>query len=145
MVKQFEKLTPAEKVLLLKAPVLYSVLAASRDHKISKEEKAEAIKLAHLKTFTAGTLMLPYYKEIERNFITYFESIVKKYTPFDDAKREALKNEIARLDIIIDKLDKAFADILHKSLAGYAEHVKNADKSFVENFILPVPIHGLTD
>ena len=145
MIKQFDKLTENEIELLLKAPVLVSVLAASGDHEISKEEKAEAIKLAHLKTFTAVSLLLPYYNEVENNFKTYFESIVKKYVPFDDFKREELKKEIGALNTVIAKLDKNFAEILHKSLSGYAEHVRKADRGFLLDFILPIPITGFND
>src|ERR1035437_3216228 len=128
MIKQFEKLTKAEIELLLKAPILVSVLATSGDHEISKKEKAEAVKFAHIKTFSADPLLLPYYKEVEKNFIIYFEEIVKKYAPFDDVKREALKKEIDTLNTVIAKLDKQFARTLHRSLSNYAEHVKKFDR-----------------
>ncbi len=145
MIKQFEKLTQEEKEFLLKAPILFSVLSTSKDHEISKEKKADAIKLAHLKTFTADPLLLPYYTEVEKNFKMYFETILKKYMPFDDAKREALKEEINLLNSIISKLDKDFARTLHKSLSKYAEHVKKSERNFLENFIFPVPLPGITD
>ena len=101
--------------------------------------------MAHLKTFTADPLLLNYYKEVEKNFKNNYESIEKKYEPFNDAKREALKNEINNANIIISKLDKEFAKTLHRSLTGYAEHVKKAGRSFFENFIFPIPIPGLSD
>lgn len=145
MIKQLEKLTKQEQELLFKAPVLLSVLAASGDHEIDKKEKAEAIKLAHLKTFTANSLLILYYKEVEKNFNIYFNEATKKYAPFDDEKRKALKAEISVLDTVIKKLDEDFARVLHKSLAGYAEHVRKADASFIEGFIFPIPIYGLTD
>lgn len=143
--KHFKKLTKDEIELLLKAPVLVSVLAASRDHKISNEEKADAIKLAHLKTFTADPLLLSYYKEVENNFKHYFEMIVKKYAPFNDVKREELKKEINILNTVIIKLNKKIAKTLHNSLSRYAEHVKKSERSFLGNFIFPIPILGLTD
>ncbi len=145
MIKQLEKLTKQEQELLFKAPVLVSVLAASGDHEIDKKEKAEAIKLAHLKTFTANSLLISYYKEVEKNFNTYFDEATKKYAPFDDEKRKALKAEITVLDTVIKKLDEDFARVLHKSLTGYAEHVRMADASLLEGFVFPIPIHGLTD
>ena len=145
MIKQFKKLTKTETELLLKAPILVSVLGISGDHEISKKEKAEAVKFAHIKTFSAAPLLLPYYKEVEKNFIIYFEAIVKKYAPFDDAKREELKKEINNLSAVIAKLDKEFARTLHRSLSNYAEHVKRFDRSFLVNFIFPIPIHGLSD
>jgi len=145
MIKQFDKLTKAETEILLKAPILVSVLATSGDHEITKREKAETVKLAHLKTFTADPLLLSYYQEVDKNFTAYFEIILKKYAPFDDAKREELKTEINTLNSVIAKLDKQFARTLLRSLSNYAEHVKKSDRVFLETFIFPIPIHGLTD
>jgi hypothetical protein len=134
-----------EQKLLLKAPVLVSVLAASRDHKINEAQKADAIKLAHLKTFTADPVLQSYYEKVEKYFIENFESIVQQYSPFDDAKREALKKEIDKVNEIIAKLDRDLSERLHKSLTAYAEHVKNSQHSVLEHFIFPVPIKGLTE
>lgn len=145
MIEQFKKLTKKEIELLVKAPPLVSVLAASANHEISNSEKKDAMELAHLKTFTAHPLLIPYYKEVEKNFSRYFEETVKKYAPFDDNKREELKKEINVLNNVIAKLDRDYAKMLHSSFTKYAEHVKEADKSFLLNFIFPLPIPGLTD
>jgi len=145
MVSELIDLTAEEKELLFKAPVLVSLLAASGDHEINKKQKADAIKLSHLKTFTAHPALIPYYREVEKNFGVYFEEAAQKYAPFTDEKREELKKEINTLDIVIKKLDKDFAMTLHVSLKGYADHVRRADASFLEGFIFPIPIHGLTE
>ena len=60
-------------------------------------------------------------------------------------KRESLKKEINLLNNVILKLDKDFARVLHKSLSRYTEHVKKAERNFLENFIFPVPLQGITD
>ena len=65
MKEQFESLTEEEKRLLYKAPVLVSVLASCSLNEVNKAQKADAIKLAHLKTFTAAPLLLSYYAEVE--------------------------------------------------------------------------------
>lgn len=146
MIEQFKHLTQEEKEILLKAPILLSVLSASWDHEISKKEKADIIELEHIKTFSAIPLLIPYYKEVEQKFKKYFEETITKYSPFDDAKQESLKKEINLLNTVIDKLDKGFAQKLHTSLTSYAEHVKKADEnSLLMNFIFPIPIHGFTD
>lgn len=145
MIKQFEKLTKEEWDLLIKAPILVSVLAASYDNEVSSSQKADAIELAHIKSYSADPLLKDYYKEVETNFREHFEEIVKKYAPFDDAKREALKKEISVINKVISKLDKNFALLLHKSLSGYAEHVKHAENNLLVNFIFPIPIHGFIE
>ncbi len=145
MIKQFEKLSNEEKELMLQAPILVSVLASSSNHEISKSEKADAIKMAHMKTFTADPLLLEYYKEVEKDFNSYFDSVEKKYTPFNDTNKEALKEQIDLVNKVISKLDEEYAKTLHRSLSGYAEHVKKAGRGLLENFIFPVPVSGLND
>ena len=145
MIPQFEKLTEEEIEFLLKAPVLVSVLAASINHKISKIVKADAIKLAHLKTFTTVPLLRPYYKEVEKNFNKYFEIIEKNYAPFDEEKIDALKKELHNLYAVISKLDKEYAETLRWSLAKYTDHVKKSEHVFVENFIFPFLTHRFTE
>jgi hypothetical protein len=144
MVKELDKLSAEDRAILLKAPALVSVLAASGNHEISKSEKADAVKMAHLKTFTADPILLNYYNEAETNFVKYFEETVKKYAPFDDLKREALKKEISIINNVIAKLDFEFYKTLHNSLSKYAEHVKRSEINILDDFIFPIPIKGLT-
>ncbi len=145
MVKEFKKLTPEESKILFKAPVLVSVLAACTKNGINKEQRADAIKLAHLKTFTANSLLLPFYDEVEKTFEEDFDSIAKKYAPFDEANRDALKKEIEKIERVLPKLDHEYATILHKSFDKYAKHVKKAAHSVFQDFIFPIPIKGLSD
>jgi hypothetical protein len=111
---------------------------------VNKYQKADAIRLAHLKTFTAEPLLIPYYVQVEKNFKTEFEALAKKYSPFDDSKRTSLKKEIQSVNLVIGKLDKKYADMLRNSLDGYAKHVKKAAHSVFQDFIFPLPIPGLT-
>lgn len=146
MIKQFEKLTTEERNLLYKAPVLVSVLASSsfNEIEINKSQKADAIKLAHLKTFTAMPLLLPYYAEVEKGFKAAFEVEIKKYFPFDEAKRNELKKEMDKTSLVINKLDKEYAEALGRSFERYAKHVKKAAHSIFQDFIFPMPIEGLS-
>ena len=145
MIKQFEKLTKKEAELLMKAPALVSVLAASISNKISSDDKADAIKLAWLKTFTADPLLIKYYEEVELNFKETFDEIEKEYEPFDDSKRAELKSEIHTVNQVIRKLDRTFATALQLSLTRYAAHVRKAERSVLEDFIFPFILPGLTD
>lgn len=145
MIRQFEKLTGEERGLLYKAPVLVSVLASCSFNEVSKYQKADAIKLAHLKTFTASPLLLPYYAEVEKTFKEQFDAALEKYFPFDNAKRIKLKEEIEKVNLVIGKLDMEYAHLLHNSLERYARHVKKAAHSVFQDFIFPIPIRGLTE
>jgi hypothetical protein len=145
MIKEFEKLSGWEQELLLKAPVVVSILAASTTGEINEWEKVDAIKLAHLKTFTAQPLLIPYYKEVDKFFKLNFEAMAKKYAPFNDANRVLLQKTVDEINKVISKLSEEFATTLRASLLGYAEHVKKAYKGFIMNFIFPFPLPGLTE
>jgi hypothetical protein len=144
MIKEFERLTKNEQDILLKAPAIVALLVASGTGQINEWEKSDAIKLAHLKTYSANPLLIPYYKEVEQVFEKNFEGMAKKFAPFDEPKRAMMQKEIDEVNDVIAKLDNAFALTLHTSLAGYAEHVKKAYKGLVVNFLFPFPIPGLT-
>ena len=146
MIKQFEKLTNEERNLLYKAPVLVSVLASgsSDEIEINKSQKADAIKLAHLKTFTAMPLLRSYYAEVEKGFKKEFEEAIQKYFPFDENKRSELKKEMGEVSLVINKLDKEYAEALGKSFERYAKHVRNSAHSVFQDFIFPMPIEGLS-
>lgn len=145
MIAQLENLTQEERELLFKAPVLVSALASVSFNEVNKTQKADAIKLAHLKTVTANPLLIPYYKEVAKNFKEQFEAVLKEYFPFDDAKRNALIKEIGKVNLVIAKLDKPYAQALHTSFEKYARHVKRATHTVFMDFLFPVPIHGLND
>ena len=146
MIKQLEKLSKEDRQLLYKAPVLVSVLASSsfNEVKINKSQKADAIKLAHLKTFTAMPLLIPYYAEVEKDFKETFEKAIQEYFPFDETKRNELKKEMDKISSVINKLDKEYAEALGKSFERYAKHVKKAAHSIFQDFIFPMPIEGLS-
>lgn len=143
--KQLERLTIEERELLFSAPVLLSVLACCTNNEVNKVQKADAIKMAHLKTFTADPLLIPFYMEVEKQFQERFELAVRQYKPFDDAGRQALKEKISQIHFILGKLDKSYANILDKSFEKYERHVKKADHTVLQDFIFPVPMRGLND
>lgn len=145
MIRQFEKLTDDERELLYKAPVLVSVLASCSFNEVNKIKKADAIKLSHLKTFTANPLLIPYYSEVEKNFKELFEEAIRQYFPFNEANRTALKREMAQVNHVIEKLDKNYAQALNESLEKYTNHVKHAGHTVFVDFIFPLPIPGLTE
>lgn len=136
--EQFARLTAEETAMLIKAPVLLSVLAASGDDEVSEHEKAEVIRQQHLKTYTGAPDMNAYYTEVDRQFKRNFDETLEKYTPFNPARREALTAEVSHInDIITRKLDIDAANLLRKSLGDYARHVKFADRKFIGNYLFP--------
>lgn len=143
MISQFENLTSEERELLLKTPVLLSVLTSCSNHEINTVQKADAIKLSHLKPFTADPSLIPFYVEVEKTFERDFELIAKQNHPFDEASCNQLKNQIKQTHAILKKLERDYAAKLLRSFEKYERHVKRATHNVVEDFIFPVPIPGL--
>jgi len=143
MIKEFEILTAGEKAILLKAPAIVSVLAFTSFKEISKTQKDEAVKLAHMKTFTEVNLLVPYYEEVDRHFKKNLEEYIERYFPFNTANCNAIKEEMNKVDIIINKLDKLYGALLRKSLAGYARHINNTAHSVFQDLIFPVAFSKL--
>lgn len=144
MVPQLDKLTPAEREQLLKAPVWISVLAACRNKEVNKAQKQDAIQLAHFKTYTAHPLLLSFYREVEKTFAPDLDHAIKEYFPFDEDAISRLKKKLSHVQLITTRLDKQYADVLLKSFEKYERHVKRAGHSVFEDFIFPIPISGLT-
>ena len=120
-------------------------MASCSEHVINKTQKADAIKLAHIKTFTAVPELQPYFKEVEKNFKEHFEEIAEQYYPFDEVHRNLLKMEIKNIQKIIAKLRPTYAKALSKSLERYAIHVKRATYSIFRDFIFPLAMPDLKD
>lgn len=144
MIKELENLSQEERDLLFKAPVLVSVLASCSYNQVNQAKKADAIKLAQLKTFTANPALLPYYNQVEKSFKSQFEEAVEKYFPFDDAKRYAIQEELKKINLITNKLDKKYAELIRTSFDRFVNHVKKANHSVFQDFIFPIPIKGLS-
>jgi hypothetical protein len=137
MITQFEPLSAPEKELLLKAPALLSVLASCPAQEINPTRRKDAIKLAHLRTFTAPPQLSPYYREVESRFEADFDATAAQYSPFDTTKRAALKDEIAEVNRLLSKLPDDYGALLHKSLDSYAYHVKRSTHTVFRDFIFP--------
>lgn len=144
MVTQLKHLTADERDLMYRAPVLVSVLASCSYHEVNETRKRDALRLAHLKTFTADPLLIPYYREVEKGFAEQFDATVRNYYPFDDTKRAELQQEINRVSEVIAKLDGWYGRLLQNSLQRYVNHVKRSSHSVFEDFLLPIPIPGLS-
>jgi hypothetical protein len=143
MISQFENLTSDERELLLKTPVLLSVLASCSNKQINAVQKADAIKLSHLKPFTADPSLITFYIEVEKTFEQDFEEIASQYRPFDGASCNRLKDQIKQTHPVLKKLDGDYASKLLRSFEKYERHVKRAAHNVIEDFIFPVPIPGL--
>jgi hypothetical protein len=143
--KTLENLNQNERSMLLKFPAYISLLAANADGKMDDAEKKEAIQFTHIKTFSCKPILCDFYKEAEKVFLTTIDELDKQL-PKEKSKREqAIKQELAKLEAILNKLGNEYASIMHESMVSYTEHVSKAHNNVLEFFLIPFYIKGLTD
>ncbi len=137
--KAFDSVSKDEMIDLLDIPVWLALTAAYRnDGSVSEYEKADAVRLAHLRTFTSPKSLHPYYEKVDRIFESRFEKLNKRL-PKNERDREIyLASQVKKSHALIKKLDRDVAETLEASLASFYEHVFRADKSFFQYFALPV-------
>ena len=140
----FQNMTQEERKLLISAPIYISLLVATHDGAMNEEEKKAAQKHAHLKTFTADSVLSDYYKEVEGDFYEKIDELYNKL-PQDAAEREiSLREKIGQVESLLSKHPDEEAKKLLLSLESYSWHVSQSHKNISEDFIIPLRIKGLT-
>jgi hypothetical protein len=140
----YRDLSEEDRQQLLKFPAYISLLASTHENGIDQKEKRSVVKLTHIKTFSSVPLLADFYREAEK----HFESTITELNdqlPKDSAKREKIiRQELAKLEVILSKLGEKYATALHVSLRAYTRHIAQTHHSLLEYFIFPVPIKGLS-
>ena len=141
----FSDLPLHEKEQLIRFPVYLSLLAASKDHHLDKQEKNTAVKLTHIKTFACDHTLADYYAAVEENFESSILQIEEEL-PKEGLERElAIRRELNKLRAILRQLDQRYVTYLYDSLRSYTDQVARAHRNILEYFLFPLPIKGLTD
>ncbi len=137
--KAFEDLTPDEYDQILDAPVWISLMAAyAGDGVLSADEKAGAVKLAGLRTYTAPKSLREYYKLVDARFEERFDRLNKRLPASEHDKELYMKTQMKKVYDIMLKIDRDVAVDLEKSLASFYEKVFKSHDSFFRYFALPV-------
>lgn len=138
------ELSEEEKDLLYKAPVIFAALAAvSSDGKITPKERAKAVKLAHLRTYTSPPFLHDYYQRVDSLFEAEFEKIEAALPADENTQKAVLQEKMNEIRPILEKLDKDYSIHLTQSLKSFSRHIFNSDSHFLEYFILPVIMNEL--
>lgn len=143
--RPFKDITIKENEELLKYPVYISLLAANSDGKLDDVEKRAAIKLAHTKSFSSNPLLLEYFIETEKVFENNIDQI-DHTLPQDKALRERVINrKILYFQKMVRRLGKAKTVAMNRSIRSFQVNISRAHHSVIVDFILPLPIPGLTE
>lgn len=142
--KQFSTLTESEKEVLLKFPAYITLLAANSDGLLDKAEKREAIKLEHIKTFTADPLLQEFYREADKVFKNNLQQINKNLPEGREPREVDIKTELMKLEKIVLKLGEDYTSAMHRSMKSFKDHVSKAHHNVLIDFVFPMPIKGLS-
>jgi hypothetical protein len=126
MINEFKILRDDEIAVLLKAPVLVSILIAGADDKIDKSEIAQAVDIANTKQSRAREQLIEYYREVGKDFHAKFEKFVEEMPDSADGRSEIITKELRKLNHILPKIENKFAIKLHASLKDMAKKVAEA-------------------
>jgi hypothetical protein len=120
-------------------------MAASKDYQLDRQERNVALKLTHIKTFSCDPALADYYWEVDKDF-GHAITEISDHLPADKQERErVIRRELNKLDTIVKKLDKDYANSLYSSLRSYKDQVSRAHRNFLEYFLFPLPIDHITD
>ena len=140
----FENLSKEEQQEFLKFPVYISLLAANINGETDEKEKQTAIAFDHMKTYSCNPMFAGFYNEADKAFP---KSIIELDNELPKGKQQrdmAIKAKLAKLEKLLLKFDRTYAATMHQSMKSFKEHVSRAHWNFLEDFIFPVPIKGLT-
>jgi len=144
MVNAFEHLSNTDKLAFLKFPVYISLLAANADGKTDDQEKKIAVEFDHMKTYTCNPLLIGFYKKADLVFKDTLQQLDDELPKGKIQRDTAIKTELKKLESLLLKFDKVYAATMHQSMKSFKDHVSRAHNNFLESFIFPVPIKGLT-
>src|SRR5690349_216321 len=96
-----KELSEQDKEQLLKFPAYISLLAASADGGLDKEERKAAVKLTHIKTFSCDPVLLDFYTRVEQHFETTITELNDKLSRDKQERDAAIKKELSKLEAIL--------------------------------------------
>ena len=139
MPTEIERLNEEDRIILLKSPAIVALLAAvSDDGIVSKHEKAESIKLSHVRTYSSPDILHNFYVQAEAYFVEAFEEELAKLPEGQKAKEAYLEEKLLGLNQVLPKLNQVYAKELIASLKSFAKHIFESDSSVLEYFILHI-------
>ena len=142
--KLFKNLSIQENEELLKFPAYVSLQAASINGKLDEAEINSAIKFSHIKTYSSDPLLADFYNEADKVFENNIEQITKNLSNEKGNWKASIESELLNLENIVSKLGNEYASVMQRSMKSFKDHVAKAHNSVLADFIVPIPIKGIS-
>lgn len=132
MIPEFEKLSEEELNLILKTPILVSILIAGADNDIDKTEIKKAVSISKEKQKRARASLLEYYREVADNFEDKLLIMIQSFPPDAQDRNPIIIDELEKLNDVLPKLDKQYAIEYYESIKEIAKKIaESSGKSVV--------------
>lgn len=115
-----------------------SILAAIHsDGVIQPDERVEAIRQTHVRSFTSADYFKPIYLELDDRFEHDFDTFSSSL-PEDPEERELfVKNRLAECLSIVGEIGPLFTKLFSEDLESFYDRVFNANSSVFQQFVFP--------
>ncbi|QCK15544.1 hypothetical protein [Mangrovivirga cuniculi] len=131
MVEALKSLKPEEAKTMLEAPVWITILIASADHKIDKEELDEALEMIHLRETTGRFVLREYYHEVDQTFKEDLNKAVNALPEDEQKAGELVMSHLTKLNEILPKLDSKFAIQFYDAMQDFSTKIAKANGGFL--------------
>jgi hypothetical protein len=126
MITAFSKLSEEEIELMLKVPMLVSILIAGADGEIDKTEINKAISIANTKQTNSRPHLMEYYREVGENFEDKLKILIQDFPKTSSERNPLIIQELENLNKILPKLEKNYATSFYESMKEIAKKIAEA-------------------
>jgi len=131
--------TEAELTNLGEAIVWMAVLAAvHNDGVVHEDEKAEAIKQTHIRTFHGSDYMRPIYQHLDHNFEENFDRFSAEANASGENKEEYIADKLKEKLEVLQSLGPIFAERFNKDMKDYFNRIFKVGSNAFQFFAFPV-------
>ena len=123
MMPEFYPLKNQEIELLMRAPLLVSILIAGADGDIDQKEMKQAIQQARKNASKSNSHLKEFYKQVGEDFEDKMKVLMATFPHEPGMRNNLIVKDLSQVNSIYKKLPKTFATELHTSLCELARDV----------------------
>lgn len=127
-------LTAEEQQQMKDAIAYITILVAGADGNITKSEIAASQKLTKIRSFSFHDELVPYYKEVGKDFTDRLEHFLDKLPDGVEERQQIISQELEKLNPILAKLNTHYGHVFYDSFVSFAKHVAKASGGIIGFF-----------
>ncbi len=123
MLAEFAHLSNPEIELVLKTPILTSILIAGADGNIDRKEIQESIRIAQKNAKKSKARLMEFYQFVGEDFEDKLKILLQGYPTSAPQRSAMIVQELAQLNHVLPKIDRVFAQELYGSIKDIARKI----------------------